>query len=284
MAQETILARSAPFTLPSGNKEAGADLTLFPDPFAEYGAITGTIQGPPPDKTPIPGACVKLLTADDVPLAHTDADANGVYLFADLPAGNYRVFAIATGYLPSPDKLVVVTARRTTTADIGLDPDPLFGTGAIHGRVTDKAGHPLFVGVRVALSRLNGTPVPIDVHPANDHGQVAFPDLAPGNYLANATAPGYLPADVEVQVFADEIANFVVALTENPAAVNGTVIGEITDSQGRPIEGAVVYLFRASDEVPIAFTRTSEDGFYLFCNVTPGDYFVKAHKEALRTR
>lgn len=283
MSQETILARSAPFTLAPGNKEAGANLTLLPDPFLDFGAITGTVQGPPPAKTPIPGACVKLLTADDVPLAHTDADENGVYLFANLAAGNYRLFAIATGFLPSPDKLAVVTARHTTTADISLDVDPNFGTGAITGRLTDKAGHPLFTGATVAISRLNGTPVPVDLHPTNSDGQVAFPDLAPGNYLATASAPGFLPADVTVQVLANDVTNFVISLTENPAAVNGTIVGAITDSSGRPIEGAVVYLFQAANEVPIAFTPTSEDGFYLFCDVPPGDYFIKAHKEAVRT-
>ena len=64
---------------------------------------------------------------------------------------------------------------------------------------------------------------------------------------------------------------------------NGTSVnGKVTDADGNPVAGAVVYLLNGAGQ-PMISTNTNPDGSYAINGVAPGSYFVQASKLGFAT-
>ncbi|NIX54885.1 MAG: T9SS type A sorting domain-containing protein, partial [candidate division Zixibacteria bacterium] len=69
-------------------------------------------------------------------------------------------------------------------------------------------------------------------------------------------------------------------ITVTSGGVPGEIAGTIVDSETElPIADAVVELYNMFPGTPIASTVSSMDGSFLFVDVTPGDYVIRAYKE-----
>jgi hypothetical protein len=70
---------------------------------------------------------------------------------------------------------------------------------------------------------------------------------------------------------------------KNYSGANGaSVNGKVTDANGKPVSGAVVYLLNGAGQ-PLASTNTNSDGSYAINGVVPGSYFVQAGKIGFST-
>jgi len=111
--EEQIRARiSVPF------KDDGADaVDIFPfipgDKPISAGGITGVILDAQ-TSAPIPSGAAPGVYASESLLAMADAD--GLFIFSELPPGTYNLFGRALNYLDSPDRSVPVAAARITAA------------------------------------------------------------------------------------------------------------------------------------------------------------------------
>jgi protocatechuate 3,4-dioxygenase beta subunit len=178
-----------------------------PAPAAPQGPRTGLIAGQVVDSTgtAMPEAIVTLTTpklADpSSPRGRVMADADGRFFFADLPAGDYTVFAIKDGYMGGyngqrrPSYLATLSLganeRRT---DVKLT---LLKFAVIAGRVVDEAGEPV-VGVsvralkreivagRAAYGETYSFSVPTTT--TDDRGVFRFSRLTPATYVIVAPA------------------------------------------------------------------------------------------------
>ena len=114
---------------------------------------------------------------------------------------------------------------------------------------------------------------------AEDHGSVAFADLAPGEYrlVGNPPSPFYIRA---ATFGGQDLLRADAALSAGSAQVEivlsddgGSIEGDVVDDMGNPIGGGIIAVPRVGRPLT-AFA--SPGGYFKVQNVEPGDYTVYA--------
>ncbi|WP_069650614.1 carboxypeptidase-like regulatory domain-containing protein [Caloranaerobacter ferrireducens] len=266
-------------------QEIRLDVQLDVNPYLDTGSITGTVTDPNGD--PIEGALVKVLDKDHNPLYHTLTDAYGKYDISNIiPASELHVYAIKQGYLLAETQAIAIAAGQTVALDIVMQPDPDASNSAIAGHVVDIDDNPVS-NLQATLIRMeNDQEIVVVSTITNEYGQYAFVNLPIGNYFVRLSGLGYKTTDVEIQITQPgSITRLQTTIQIAPEQSKGTINGIIKDSQGNPIEGAVVILYEVTGDpenptlIPIRYTKTIAGGVYLFGDVPQGKYIVKANKE-----
>jgi len=157
-------------------------------------AGTGLILGQAVDagsKRPISGALVTLSLSGYVP-AQVLADAEGRFVFRDLPAGRFNLTATRPGYAdggfgrtrPSGPTQAIELAVDQHQGDVMI---PLWKFAAVGGTVLDENGDPL-VGTQVRTLRQSTVAGKRQLQPAgidttDDRGTYRIGSLVPGDYV-----------------------------------------------------------------------------------------------------
>ncbi len=127
-------------------------------------------------------------------------DAQGQFLFRDLPAGRYVLESTASGYVggtygqtPLPKRaLDLVRALEVTDADKPLTVTmQMSRLGGISGRVTDEAGEPMVGAPITLLARFSdwGAPVTqVAARVTTDDRGIYHADVLPGDYVVGLLA------------------------------------------------------------------------------------------------
>jgi protocatechuate 3,4-dioxygenase beta subunit len=273
---EYLLNQSAPFTVTDA-LETRTDLTLTLNPAVSYNAISGTIT----DTTgaPIRNVLVKFLSTDGSPVTHTYTDSTGAYGSVFLPAGTYVVEASKTGYLlGGPVTVPILGVPGGPRINFTLAPDPQATLNNIFGLVRNTTTSARLGGATVTASS-GGTVVAVTT--TDSDGEYLLCATANGTYTLVADLAGYNDSPpVTVTVTGSQIARadlYLTAVTPSPATVHGF----IRDAGGGAIEGACVclYLLSGTTETLVQTTLTNTSGLYLFGEVAPGQYLVKAKDE-----
>jgi Carboxypeptidase regulatory-like domain len=184
-------------------------------------------------------------------IAETASDAQGRFVFSNLPDGKYALRAAHRGYLASAFdehdgfSSAIVTGEGLVTTDLKFFIKLL---AVISGAVSDESGDPVQQG-RVQLYREDersgtGRIVRAGATVTDDLGNYEFPRLSPGNYYIAvmaqpwfATAPGRMPADTQER-----------AQSPLDVAYATTFYADVTDSeQATPIP------VKAGDRIPVNF-------------------------------
>jgi len=114
---------------------------------------------------------------------------------------------------------------------------------------------------------------------SDDHRQITFSDLTPGEYqlVAIPVAPYYVKA---ATIGGQDILRSAAALGANPAELDvilrddgGSIEGDVSDDQGNPLSGGIMAVPRAGRPVT---GFASAGGYFKLQNVEPGDYTVYA--------
>ena len=203
------------------------------------------------------GVVVDLLAADGTPTGQTTTTANGFYLFSGLTAGSYRVRVAASNF-----QVGGLLASYTSSTGPGQEATP-----DTNGDQNDNgldSGAPATDGIVSAVITLGrdeptGESPTASGTPGNDGAGTLDAD-------SNLTVDfGVVPPPVERVA----IGNVVFRDLNNNGRIDGSESG---------IDGVQVTLFPAGADplttAPLATATTSGGGFYLFDNLTPGQYFV----------
>jgi protocatechuate 3,4-dioxygenase beta subunit len=139
--------------------------------------------------------------------------------------------------------------------------------GSISGRVKDATTGKPINGAKITASK-NGEVV--GSVSTTTKGTYVLAGLSPATYNVIAKKDGYDSVEVDVVVSAgkDTVQNF--ELYPEDAEV-GIVKGIVVDKDGNPIKDATVHLDGKR-------TETNKNGEFIFRNVKPGEYTVKASK------
>lgn len=203
------------------------------------------------------GVVVELLTAAGAPTGQTTQTTGGFYLFSGLTAGSYRVRVAASNF-----QVGGPLANYTSSTGAGQEANP-----DANGDQNDNgldSGAPATDGIVSAVITLGrdeptGETPTASGTPGNDGAGTLDAD-------SNLTVDfGVVPPPVERVA----IGNVVFRDLNNNGRIDGSESG---------IDGVQVALFPAGADplttAPLATTTTSGGGFYLFDNLTPGQYFV----------
>ena len=265
---------------------------------------------------PVPGARVTLVPEARpqgglfAPLT-AETDANGVYHFANLAAGRYRLmvqragFAVQ-GFPPSPPPVVQALAGQTQAA-----PDLLLARGGvIVGRVMDHTGQPLaearVMAMRQAPLGRGNAPTLLPVGSGaqtNDLGEFRLYSLPAGEYyvqLSPRPDPGFpggatpretAPAATFYPGTADPASAQAIAVsagqTVQDIVFSAVVVpvfhisGIVVDENGAPVADAMIMLMpdRSSGALPYgppARARADREGRFRVANVPSGAYMANA--------
>ncbi|MBC8449335.1 MAG: S8 family serine peptidase, partial [Chloroflexi bacterium] len=139
------------------------------------------------------GAPVEGVSQNPGHTFRTASDAHGAYAVA-VPAGRYRVTAVAFGYAPQTHEEVQVVEGYGALRDFRLQPLP---TGTVSGRALQVGGG-LLGSVTI---RAEGTPAETI---ADDSGFYSLA-LPPGSYTLAASSAGHRLARATVSVVAGEV-------------------------------------------------------------------------------
>jgi Carboxypeptidase regulatory-like domain len=162
------------------------------------GTVVKTGSGAPLSK-----ASVELRRADAGPapaqMLMTATDLDGVFRFADVPPGRYRVIVARSGYTtgeygqrrPGSEGAVLALTPARNAMDLKIQLTP---TGAISGRIIDHRGRPLANATVQALKivyqgELRTLAVMKSIR-TNDLGEYRLFWLSPGSYYVNVVVPG----------------------------------------------------------------------------------------------
>ncbi len=203
-------------------------------------------------EAPVEGVTVALLRPDGTPVTGPDGqplttttDADGLYLFTGLPAGDYVVSVLADNFAAA-GPLAGLLSSGPTSADPdddvdGNDDGTPSGDGSVRSGVVTLGG---------------ATPEPTGEDPAND------PDTADAR--SNLTVDfGFVQTySLGNQLWLDTDRDG--RIDDGEALLAGVTV-ELLRPDGTPVTG--------SDGQPLT-TTTDADGLYLFTGLPPGEYVV----------
>jgi protocatechuate 3,4-dioxygenase beta subunit len=215
------------------------------------------------------------------------SDADGLYEFADMPAGDYLVFCGKVGYFLASAEATVVDGG-VTVLDFSLQAKVF---GSVAGVVTDASTGEPIAGARVGLRRIGdaergpggpgGGGFWLHAITGSD-GTYLIERIPAGEYQVGAVSHGYYPSELQTVTVVDGVtaeANFAL-----DALAFGRLEGRVTDAvSGEPIAGAHVTLWRATADGGDGIgggpgggfwlhAVTGDDGFYAIENVPADDY------------
>jgi len=215
--------------------------------------------------TNIPGAEIKAYLGG-VLAATATTDARGIYqITQDLATDTYVVVASKDGYVSQTKAGVSVSAGATSYCNFNLGV-----SGTLKGQVTDKATKAPLAGASVT-AYVGGVPKASGTTGANGIYTISR-DLAPGTYVAVASAAGYVSqtkAKISVTAGATTYVNFFL----NKVCLTGQVRQAGTTTN---LAAATVAVY--DGDTLKATATTAANGIYQIGGLTTGTYTVIASK------
>ena len=191
------------------------------------------------------------------------SDANGDYVFHNLPEGEYTIQPQKTGFTFSPAAQSVTLYHNDLYA---IDFSAELQRYELSGRVT--VGTNSCRGVTLTIAPSNTATSAAD-------GSYGFSGLLPGAYTITPSKSGYrfTPASRTVTISDHNI----VSLDFSAELITYGISGRITEGDN-PLENVSV-----SIQVEYGYGATSDaDGYYHFTGLVPGPYSVSPYKSGYR--
>ncbi|HMQ28571.1 MAG TPA: carboxypeptidase regulatory-like domain-containing protein, partial [Acidimicrobiales bacterium] len=245
-------------------------------------ALAGHIRGTGGEA--LAGGLVAALRMTDYSVAGGGrADSTGMYGFA-LPPGTYYVYGIEPTGSYSPgfhgDPYEITIGTGTTVAGPTLSPRE----GTIAGRVTDAGtGDPIPGALTMSLTALGG---PEESATTDGDGDFTLPGMRAGpHYLVSVDltgahaprfhldAPDILGADVATASAGATTVSDGELPAQAPAGTATAIVGDVTDTAGRPLPAILVAALRADTFSLARATRTNAGGGYALA-LDPGSYRI----------
>jgi hypothetical protein len=281
----------------------------------DAGRISGKVVDAA-SQTPVGGARVTLVRTVEADGGgtlgdhgrRTMTDADGGFVFQQLPNGRYRVDVEKSGFAPSFDPFESTTLELGSGESITSLRVALERGGVVAGGLRDGRGDALPEMTVFAMRLMRAEPgmgpemIQGGIAHTNDLGELRIANLPKGDYLMIATqqertpigvsapspeqvfAPTYYPGTTQrhsahvITIRAGETVGDIWFSVVSSAAFS--VSGVVVDEAGAPLAGAMITLMPGSHpEMPFPFLMGVADrnGAFTVSGVLPGDYFVIAN-------
>ncbi len=234
-----------------------------------------TIMGNISDKLtgkPIEGACVEICDNEYQPIVYNFTDVDGNFTLQGSFSPNIRVIAAKKGYDTFASEALPSANLEKKAINIELMPAPNSGI-VFYGNVKDAQQKPI-KGIRITLFKSHSQN-PYDFTYSNEEGLYLFDNIEPGLYRILFQSHCYAEKIVNMEIGQDQPIVTLETIYLRRKSLKGTIHGTITDENGLPVDKALVVLLN-SNNIPVQFTHTNENGVYLFYGLGPGTYSVIA--------
>lgn len=166
------------------------NMMMRPDPNSNQNALYGIIADASTN-LPIDNATVELFRvqgAEALSEGIIATNAEGHYLFADLPPGQYWIAVKKFGFFPAESDPIHLSARERASANIGLTVDEDAAAGSVSGIIKDKAsGAPLADAIVALYELTDSIETLMLITRTNADGLYVFGNLPQGRYKVKAT-------------------------------------------------------------------------------------------------
>lgn len=242
-------------TLVEGRTLDLGDIRLYQaaGPVGNFGLVRGTVRNAE-TAAPIAAATVRI----ENPATTVTTDADGRYQFLQVPVGDIRLIASATGYA-SVSATTTVVSQSIIEFSPNLEPTPNPPAGAlIRGRVVNGQTDAPLANVTIAVT----AGAPAVSAQTNTNGEYELP-VQPGTSLTvQATLTDFDPVSIQGPVGQGEILNFSPRLYptgQTPEGANSTRIQGVVVNQAnrRPIANALIVV---SDPLGQQSLRSDDEG------------------------
>ncbi|MBL1113596.1 MFS transporter [Streptomyces sp. 110] len=250
----------------SAAAEAPAAAVADDLPVLTGSVIHGRVLGP--GDTPLADAAITLIDTGGRQLGRTVTGRDGRYHLPAPDTASVVLIGSAAGHQPQAATLLV--SDLPVVCDLRLS-----GGGGLTGSVRAVDGEPLAGATATATGPEGEVAGSVT---ADEKGEFALPELAPGTYTLTVAAAGHRPYATQVELTAGEPVRVDAELP--PAA---RVRGTVRARGGRPLGDARVSLLDASGDV-VGQAITGTDGSFGFEALTGDHYTVVASGYAPATR
>lgn len=268
------------FTLANNNEE-NINLNLTTPSITTNGSVTGTVY----DTTlltgqVVPGATVKVFTADGTPYAHTITDTNGKYTISDLPMGIYKIAAVKDGNYLSIEIPLTISNTLPVTINLALINNANALKDVIYGIVKDSVTNLPIDNVNISLYKIVDTDKTLVASTTSiADGEYTLDQIDDGTYGLSFNKAGYETIEINNIILKNGIKfDASTSLTSTIGTINSTVSGIVKNELGIAVANAFVGLYKITDEAEtlVAVTYTNANGKYMFGNVVEGKYVIKS--------
>ncbi len=204
-------------------------------------------------------------------------DANGEYAFADVPVGQYYVFASAYRHLTFNATFDAVEDPAQNVLEISLPNVPV---GSVEGIITDESGTPL------PDALVNCTQPNVDPFTYTDaSGHYRIDNVPTGDWLVSAYKQGYLTVGVDTPILENQtlVVNITINTYEAPEQETVMLGGRLADGiSNAGIAGADMVFTPVDNELGGSYYRhvvTAADGSFSVDLITNGEYNLLVQKD-----
>lgn len=251
--------------------EALLEKVVLADMVLEENTLMGNISDKVTGK-PLEGVCVKICDNDYQPIIYNFTDVDGNFSLQGKFPSYIRIIAAKKGYITFSSDGLPSTGLDKKAINIEMMP-ALDGGIVLFGNVRDAQQHPAG-GIKITLYKANSLN-PYDFSFSNSEGLYVFDNIEPGYYRLSFQSQNYVERIVNLEVGKDQPILTIETVFLKRKNLKGTIYGVITDTNGVPVNNALVVLLNGNN-IPIQVTHTNDKGVYLFYRLENGSYTIIA--------
>lgn len=252
----------------------------------QYSCILGRISNN--YGVPLKNICIKLINIDKNTSISVLSNEYGYFYFDKVCLyENFKIFAIDEFNNKSNEEKFILYDKCPKSIDLIININKNYHKSIIVGDIFNCKTCDPIENITVSLFKKKcNCSIELDyIVYTNKYGQFAFRDVCKGKYLIKTSAIGYSSKIYEVCIDeSSQIVNLQICLNEDEQTQFGTISGLITDKNNEVVDYGDVILYKVENHngyenlTPISFTKTNEEGVYLFHNIPKGSYKIKATK------
>ncbi|WWB87080.1 carboxypeptidase regulatory-like domain-containing protein [Priestia aryabhattai] len=236
---------------------------------AAAAAVTGKVTSGQTG-LPLRGVTVELRNQNNVLITTTQTNAEGNYSFTQLASGTYTLNFIAANFVTAT-RTPTVPAGQTQIVNVTLQPSP----GTVTGTVTSTGGTPV---ASATINLIDAFNTVVATATTNIQGQYTLSNVNPGQYSVTVSAPNFQSQLLGITVTSNQTTTANFTLIPSP----GTVTGIVSNTNGTPIQGAIVEVLDTGNNV-IATVTTNAQGQYTANQLAPGTFQLRVKAQNFQT-